>query len=418
MTTDDRFGRTLADWLEQDTRGRVPGHLDEVLVHTVATRQRPWWSSPRRWLPMDLPATRTNLPRVPVLGIVAAAILVILVFAALVLVAGSQRHVPPPFGPARNGVIGFGINGDLLLADADGSNTRTIVSSPDQDEGISFSHDGTKLVFNRVVSQDKSTVMVADIDGSHARPLVDRPLGMAWWFDWSPSDDRVVIAHQDADGRKRLSIASVDDPSRVQPLDLPGLDGAGYPLWRPPDGSEIVFVGDPVGPDTAALYAIHPDGTRLRQIGPSVGLKDADYGLQLTPDGRTAIYWNVDPDGPRIHELDIDSHQDRVVTFRPDGRDESDPNLSPDGRQVLSQRWLPGNQFRLQVGPIDGSTPAQLIGPPFQQDDGLATGFSPDGSEVVLSRTGQPPLFIDLATGTSRSGPTVFPFAAWQRTGP
>ena len=44
MTTNDEFERQLAGWLVDDSGHRVPEHLGEVLLHTVATRQRPWWS--------------------------------------------------------------------------------------------------------------------------------------------------------------------------------------------------------------------------------------------------------------------------------------------------------------------------------------------------------------------------------------
>ena len=53
MTTDDRFGTTLSSWLREDAAHRVPDHLAETLVQTAATRQRPWWSSLERLLPMS-----------------------------------------------------------------------------------------------------------------------------------------------------------------------------------------------------------------------------------------------------------------------------------------------------------------------------------------------------------------------------
>ena len=53
MTTDDRFGTSLSSWLREDAAHRVPDHLAETLVQTAATRQRPWWSSLERLLPMS-----------------------------------------------------------------------------------------------------------------------------------------------------------------------------------------------------------------------------------------------------------------------------------------------------------------------------------------------------------------------------
>jgi hypothetical protein len=420
--TEDRFARTLNAWLEDDARARVPSHLDELLVHTVATRQRPWWSSPERWLPVNIAAARAVSPRVPVGGLLLAALLLILAAAALALIAGSQHRVPAPFGPARNGVIGTGANGDIVVANADGSGLRTVVSGPENDEGMTFSRAGTQFVFNRLLSEDTSQVMIANADGSNVRPLIDHPLGMAWWFDVSPSDHQVVVAY-DTPGHRDLAVVDIDDPGNARTLVLPGIEKAGFPIFRAPDGKEIVFVGDPAGPHTAALYAVRPDGTGLHQVGPVYDVNDAYYSLDLTPDGKTAIYWNVDRDATgsfavHIHELDVDSGADRIVTFRPDGTEENDPHLSPDGRLVVSARWLPGHMAQYQVAPIDGSAPARLIGPTFPNDDNFAGLFSPDGRQFALFLAGQAPVFIDVATGQTTTGPAKLNAGSWQRTAP
>jgi hypothetical protein len=75
MTTDDRLEVTLTEWLNTESGYHLPDHLGEVVAQTAVTRQRPWWSSLERWLPvgsrssprglasracrhhMDLPAT-------------------------------------------------------------------------------------------------------------------------------------------------------------------------------------------------------------------------------------------------------------------------------------------------------------------------------------------------------------------------
>ena len=59
MTLNDGFERTVSDWLDEQAGQGMPSYLDETLARTTRTRQRPWWSSPERWLPMDM---TTNLP--------------------------------------------------------------------------------------------------------------------------------------------------------------------------------------------------------------------------------------------------------------------------------------------------------------------------------------------------------------------
>ena len=38
MTSNRTFGQELSAWLHEDAVGRVPDHLDAVLVRTVGTR--------------------------------------------------------------------------------------------------------------------------------------------------------------------------------------------------------------------------------------------------------------------------------------------------------------------------------------------------------------------------------------------
>ena len=101
MTARDTFGRDLSRWLHEESEHRVPDHLADVLVRTAGTRQRPWWSSPERWLPMETTLRLAPAPRAVWLLIVLA--LIVAVVGAIAL-AGSQRRVPAPFGPAVNGV--------------------------------------------------------------------------------------------------------------------------------------------------------------------------------------------------------------------------------------------------------------------------------------------------------------------------
>jgi len=427
MTTRPDFERNVAAWLNTTAGEGTPDYLEEIEARVDVVRQRAWWSSPERWLPMDLTARASTLPR-PRLGpmLVAVALLVTLVVGAL-LVIGSSRRVPPPFGTARNGLIGTGDNGDIMLVNADGSGLRTVVAGPDQDEGITFSRDGTRMVFNRVVGPTESHVMVADADGRNLAPLADRSFGNTWWFDWSPTDDRVALASEvDGNGHSEIEVVNVADRSvqTITPSKL-GLENVGFPLWRPADGKELIFTGDPAGPLESGLYAIHPDGTGLRKVGVQLASGDSYHTLELTPDGRYAVYWNIENDTTgyghaRTHVLDLTSGDDRTVTYGPPGTEASDPHISPDGAQVVSTRWLggPGQAGVLQIAPLDASAAGRTIGPEFTNDDHFSAAFSPDGTEVVLSVDGNAPVFIDIASGKTTVSPSVFKVATWQRQAP
>ena len=111
MTLNDGFDRTVSDWLDEQAGHGMPGYLDEVLTRTTRTRQRPWWSSPERWLPVQSTARFAQVPRMAwllvVLGLVVA-------LGTAILVVGSPKRPPSPFGPAAQGnVLYAGTDGDI-----------------------------------------------------------------------------------------------------------------------------------------------------------------------------------------------------------------------------------------------------------------------------------------------------------------
>src|SRR3954464_535400 len=106
MNAHDGFDRTVADWLDEQAGHGMPAYLDEILVTTTRARQRPWWSSLERWLPMQTTLRLAPAPRIAWLLVVIGLVVAV---GAAVLVIGSQRRQPaPPFGLARNGAIVYG----------------------------------------------------------------------------------------------------------------------------------------------------------------------------------------------------------------------------------------------------------------------------------------------------------------------
>ena len=153
MTLNDGFERTVSDWLDEQAGHGMPGYLDEALARTTRTRQRPAWSSLERWLPVDMTtnlriAARPTLGRVLLLGAVLAA----LIGLALIAVGSRNPRVPAPFGLAANGQIAYWADGDILVADPDGTHAHAVISGPSDDFAAVYTRDGTQLAFLRMVS--------------------------------------------------------------------------------------------------------------------------------------------------------------------------------------------------------------------------------------------------------------------------
>jgi Tol biopolymer transport system component len=391
--TNDPFEVRLSAWLRDDAAHRVPEHLDAVLLRTVATPQRRWWSSPRRWLPVELPVSRlSQLPPMSLRTILVLAIVALLVAALLAVAGASRRHVPKPFGPARNGVFVTGINGDLFQVDpVTGTKTALVSDDPAAfDFGPAFSRDGTKLSFLRSPNGNGLALFVADPDGSHAvqvTPFVDGLDGA----DWSPDGSRIVylsaLAGRDGDG---INVVNVDGSHRMT-LDVGG--PANQIAWLPPDGDLILFRrghlvdGDP----PAGIFTVHPDGTGLRQISSRPGVDRNDYqDVTVSPDGTRIAYRDVSLEQRfRIHILDLRTGFDSTVPEPAGATGEGGPAFSPDGRSIAYIRWRADNTMQLAVVPADGSGTGIAIGPRGSLgDDGPSINnyfFTPDGTAIVAN---------------------------------
>lgn len=424
MTTSDVFSDRLAVWLGDDSEHRVSDHLDEVLVVTAATRQRPWWSSPERWLPMDLTSRATTLA-LPRLGRLALVALLILAIAAVAIVAIGSRtqRVPPPFGPAVNGsILSWSADGDIVVTSPDGSGSRRIVSDPAFDFAPWFSHDGTRFVFWRRVSDTATDLMVADADGSAVRSISGGPLIDSDWFEWSPGDDRVAVVHT----RNRQRALTIFDARGSKPpvdVDLGTLDVDNNVYWLPPDGEELIFSAREV-PDAkdVGLYAVRRDGTGLRPVAPIA--TEHYFDLTVALDGTSIAYSNIEADsssngvGWHIHLRDLETGADRQVTFDPRTTgevDEHGPVFSPDGRQVLL--WTEsGAQGQLMVAPSDGSARARPLGPPFSYDLAFNYAFSPDGLTAILNIGASATWLIDIPSGQGeKTKEPLRNYSSWQR---
>jgi hypothetical protein len=427
MTLNDGFERTVSDWLDEQAGHGMPGYLDEALARTTRIRQRPWWSSPERWLPMDMTtnlriAGRPTLGRALLLGAVLAALIGLALFAV-----GSRVHrVPAPFGLAANGQIAYVADDDILVADPDGTHAHAVISGPSHDFAAAYTRDGTQLTFLRKVSSSTATLMIAASDGSGIRSVLTEPLTDATWFDWSPDSRSLAVVHTAA-GVRVISIVDIENGT-MRTLGVNGLDVDYWVAFLPGKTSELLFGTRTTSGDSerAGIYSIQADGSGLTPLVPSV-VGPAEYKqVDLAPDGRTLTYWRwQSPMRPgRNHQLDITTKRDTELRFDPSDYGEGGLLHSPDGSLVLLSRNEQSGATRgqIMIAPADASRPGILIGRRFDTDTdpGPAYGFSPDGKTVFIAYPGEAPQFFDAATGAPRTGLSTksVECCSWQRLAP
>ena len=262
MTLNDGFERTVSDWLDEQAGHGMPGYLDEVLARTTRTRQRPWWSSPERWLPVQSTARFAQVPRMAwllvVLGLVVA-------LGTAILVAGSPRRPPSPFGPGAQGnVLYAAADGDIYAIDTATNVARPLVTGPAADSDPLISPDGTSFAFVRRDAGSLSTsIVLANADGSGLREITGLPeevAGMAL----SPDGTKLAVV-----GAQGLWMVGPDmSPTLVTPTTSSeaGYDFFESPQWRP-NGHELVFLSSSLAMALeTGIFVVQTDGSGLRAI--------------------------------------------------------------------------------------------------------------------------------------------------------
>jgi Tol biopolymer transport system component len=396
MTAAKGFERELDAWLREDAAHRVPDHLSEVLERTVATRQRPRWSSVGWVLRLDIASSR----RVPVGSrqlrlVLVGAVLILAVVALAILAGGARRPLPPPFGLARDGIVVAGVSGDLFRIDpASGTRTPLLSDAPDAfDFSPTFSRDGTKLVYLRSVLGKGLELVVANPDGSDATVIGPAVDGLDQ-YDWSADGSRIAFLSRDL-GRGRINVANSDGTGVTRTLALP------FPVnqisWLPPDGDMILFRREHLldKDPPPGIFAIRPDGASAAiAFSTRPAVDNDDYqDVSASPDGVSIAYRESGLVGrSQAHILDRATGVDRVLPAPADSLGQTSPAFSPDGVHVMYLRIKAGNASELVIAPLDGTSTgielplAALLRSTAATDQGWAlnnTFFAPDGLAVI-----------------------------------
>jgi WD40-like Beta Propeller Repeat len=362
--------------------------------------------------------------------LVIVALLTAVAVGGVLLSAGSRGpKLPPPFGPARNGVMVVGLAGDLVQLDPATGKTLTLRSGGTL-VGPVFSPDGRQILFQEVagsweVPRVLSSLWVMDADGSGARRLL--PVGRYSDPAWAPDGDRILVA-----GGGWLFV--IDVASGISVRHSLGIDIESI-SWRPNHEQALLSVVN-----SRDTYLVNADGTGLRSL-PAL----AAWG-DWSPDGSTIVY-NV-PTGPTaqdvypdwiIHLLDVDSGVDRELTF--DGHPGSNMvrGLSPDGTRLLVWRrtgiFGPScgrdspdcEYYRPMLVPVAGGGPEVRLGSfdVVTPGEGGGATFSPDGKQLlgIYSKDPRGVWLYDADTGeeTAMTGPpweSQVSGMTWQRLAP
>ena len=307
MTNELRFERQLPALLEDLYLGSSPDYRNDVLAAATAQRQRPAWTFPGRWLPMDITTRAIPMARLPWRQLGVLALIALLLAAALAVAVGSQRHLPAPFGPARNGLIPYISNGDLYVGDPKTGATRLLVGDPENVAVPQFSPDGTRVAFLRTAhaaGADPVDVYVVSADGSDLKRITPEPLADWRSLTWTPDGRQLAVIHPVESSGCGTTICFVnqldffDATGSGAIQHIASADGMDFIRYRPPLGDTIVYralVNRKWG-----LFAMDPDGSNRRTLAqPTVpsGIDLSFGGATYSADGSRIFYQHGDDGG-------------------------------------------------------------------------------------------------------------------------
>ena len=429
MTASTRYERNLPGILDDLSAGPAPDYLDDVFARTGRMRQRPGWTFPERWLPVaDITRTRAFAPAPPWRLIAVALVLIALVLAALV-VAGSQRKVAPPFGPARNGEIVYGSAGDLYVGDPVTGASRLLIDGPEADSAPSWSPDGTRVAFFRNAGCCPRTVdiFVVNADGSGLDKVTTEPISFdAPYANWAP-DSRHLAVVSGAEGAGGLELLDVE--GREAPLRLAPDMEMDRVAFRPPNGQEIAFRAIVNG--KYGVYVMNADGTDVRTLlKPNVSLEMGNHAANMvySADGERLFYQSYTPadDGRtegccQLWVVNADGSDARPFETVDPAAWSGVPAVSPDGRWV--SYWAVGGDLSTQqvrLAPSDGRGSVVATGP--EMTDFYPWLWAPDSSKILMKPEDGSTTAAYLIDPAGGSWSTV-PFESgsgldWQRLAP
>jgi Tol biopolymer transport system component len=215
-----------------------------------------------------------------------------------------------------------------LAVTIEGTYVRDVTPSPD----------GTRVVFTVAWYREgwsmlDGDIYVANVDGSGLRRLTTAP-ELDDQAAWSPDGRRIVFrSHRTGDWDIWVMNADGSGQTNLMDNQLPARGTEQTPAWSP-DGSRIVYASDIDSFSYSKLWTMRPDGTDKRRLFPqSAGTFEVDREPSWSPNGSTIAFRRIASNGAGSDIMIANVATGVVTRIAMDGV-QTMPSWSPDGALI------------------------------------------------------------------------------------
>lgn len=236
----------------------------------------------------------------------------------------------------------------LHVADADGNDPQTVVTSNEPLLSPRWSPDGTRIAY--VSLEAKKPVVYVQSLATGARQAVANFRGSNSSPAWSPDGRRLAVTLT-REGGSQLFLINADG-SGVQRLT--STNAIDTEASFTPDGKSLLFTSDRGG--TPQIYRLNLGGNTVERL-----TFDGSYNVSARPlpDGSGMVFVRRDGGRFQIATLDFATRQMQVLTNGP--QDES-PSVAPNGKLVIYANEQGGRGVLAAVS-TDGRVKQRLVSP-------------------------------------------------------
>ncbi len=220
--------------------------------------------------------------------------------------------------------------------------------------------------------QPSYKLQVADTDGYNAQTVLSssQPIMSPAW-----SPDGSHLAYVSFEKRKaEIFVQNLFSQQRQKVSAFDGINGA--PVWSP-DGKKLALTLSKAGnPD---IYILDLASRKLHQVTRHWGI---DTEPSWLPDGNQLVFTSSRTGKPQIYQVSVKGGQPRRLTF--EGKYNASAEVSPDGRNLVFVQGE-GNVFKIVSMDLQSGFMQVLTDGPLDE----SPSFAPNGSMILYATTDQ-----------------------------